>query len=807
MEPQERVDDILARYGHRPSPPVTAALELAAAVQQQRFDAGYSDRTEVTRSTALWALISTDGTVASALRGAGLDASRLGELLGVSGVPPAAGSAATQDAQLDAQFADALSRHLESVPPGGTLEPGDLALVLLRSSQSSGEGLLPERLARLGFDYGAGIAALERLPSGPGTDSAGTTTAGNFSRSVRGVRSRLGESGVVTAGRIAIEIQRIHPEYADRGFGDVRLRPSAGRRATVGEWLRGVASLYDRKPARNAPRPVIDGELTVFGLALLERELEQDLRDGRVFDIMGRRARERLGPQPDQTKWSSDAPAERDALGRRFLAEALVERLRTLERAGKADSFLIHIDGPWGSGKSSLFGFLERELRREGQEKFLVVHVNAWREQQLGVQWWTLHRALRRAVEAEAYATGRNAWERWARKLWVMALGRVDVIRARPVPFALVVLAAVALVAGLSLVEFADTAAKVLSSAAVVTAALAGAYRYLVPESYRSAEAFVASSANPMSEVRLLFARALRRSRHPVVFFVDDLDRCEPQYVIDFLEVVQNLVRDAPSELHDTGRALEVRGPYAFVAADGQWIRSSYENHYSSVRATRVPGRPLGYLFLEKIFQLQVRLPSITPEAKTAFYESLLTPGPAGEPSPDQQRLKEEAIREIQRAPSGSEVMEVTKGRMPDDPDLRMEVLGAAAVRFSEITGNESSMHELLPFGRFLDPNPRSIRLFVNTYGMLQSLRTLEGAPVDTFPLALWAVVEIRWPLLADHLRTRPEIIDSEASREDAPEEIVELLRSDEVQAVVTGSGLGALTADHVRDCTGAVRL
>lgn len=212
-------------------------------------------------------------------------------------------------------------------------------------------------------------------------------------------------------------------------------------------------------------------------------------------------------------------------------------------------------------------------------------------------------------MEADADSSGRSLWGRWARKLRVMALARVDVVRARPVPFLLVLFVAAALVTGLNLVEFADTAAKVLSSVALGAAAPAAACRYLIPESYRSAEAFVHASANPMSEVRLLFARALRRSSHPVVFFVDDLDRCEPQYVINFLEVMQNLIRDAPAELHRNRKRSSMRGPYAFIAADGQWIRSSYENHYSSVRATRVPGRPLGYLFTEKIFQLQVACP------------------------------------------------------------------------------------------------------------------------------------------------------------------------------------------------------
>ena len=64
---------------------------------------------------------------------------------------------------------------------------------------------------------------------------------------------------------------------------------------------------------------------------------------------------------------------------------------------------------------------------------------------------------------------------------------------------------------------------------------------------------------------------------------------------MEFMEVMQTLVRDAPAFLEGPGPPPPPKrqhaGPYAFVAADGHWIRSSYEHHYATFGATGVPGR------------------------------------------------------------------------------------------------------------------------------------------------------------------------------------------------------------------------
>ncbi|WP_166791735.1 P-loop NTPase fold protein [Cryobacterium frigoriphilum] len=531
-----------------------------------------------------------------------------------------------------------------------------------------------------------------------------------------------------------------------------------------------------------------------------EAEVESEAESraaGEAPDSTTEAAPDRAPETSERTRWTTDGAATDDLLGRRFLAQVLASRLRGLS-GSHTGSFLVHIDGPWGSGKSSLLQFLETELA----PSFLLVNVNAWREQQVGVQWWTLHNALRAAIQADS-----------RHRIWARVRSRIDAIRTRLMPFVavlvLILLAvALALLARLDLTTgsaLADALGKILSLGALAVAGLTAVYRLLMPESRLSAEAFVAKSANPMGQVQLLFSRTLRRTRKSVVFLIDDLDRCDEKYIIDFLEVVQTLVREAPVRRHTPGRRDRRHeppaGPYAFIAADGQWIRSSYESHFDSVKITTVPGRPLGYLFLEKIFQLQVRLPSITEDAKRAYLDSLLTGATAQRPSAAQQALATELTAEVNRATTGPQIdRAAAKADGLISAESRMQVRGAAAVKLSNPVLQAGARHELSRYWKLLEPNPRSIKLVVHTYGTLQSLRTLEGIPVQRTPLALWTIVEIRWPQLADHLRAHPDDIENRAG---TPEPAATLLASPEVQAVIASPVWGPLTPDQVRDCTG----
>src|SRR5262249_41330406 len=126
-----------------------------------------------------------------------------------------------------------------------------------------------------------------------------------------------------------------------------------------------------------------------------------------------------------------------------------------------------------------------------------------------------------------------------------------------------------------------------------------------------------------------------------------------------------------------------------------------------------------------------------------------------------------------------------------------------AAVKLSQPDIHEATEHALARFGAFLEPNPRGMKLFVNTYGLLRSLRTLEEVFVDSGPLALWAIVEIRWPRLADYLRAHPEAARIDDARPAVPNDIKVLLGVPEVTAVLQDPAAGPLTPDLIRKCSG----
>lgn len=55
--------------------------------------------------------------------------------------------------------------------------------------------------------------------------------------------------------------------------------------------------------------------------------------------------------------------------------------------------------------------------------------------------------------------------------------------------------------------------------------------------------------------------------------------------------------------------------------------------------------------------------------------------------------------------------------------------------------------------------NPRSVKKFINTLSVLGSVRTLEENFVESETLALWALLLVRWPELADRLQVCPEAV------------------------------------------------
>jgi hypothetical protein len=486
----------------------------------------------------------------------------------------------------------------------------------------------------------------------------------------------------------------------------------------------------------------------------------------------------------DHVEWLSDSPADRDLLVRRPLARSIATRLRRMNDDEPGTSFLVHIDGPWGTGKSTLLRFLQKELEPD----FTPVHFNAWSEAGVGPAWWALLTSLRTAVGKQ---------RRWPGRMWLRIRESFARLRRVGAPFVLAFIGLL-LVAGLiwwfvnpSFTKAQDifkSAAGILAMIGTVGAGALVASRFLLWDSARGAKLFEQHNTNPMLEVTRHFGWLMARSKKPVVFFIDDLDRCPDPYVVELLDNVQTLVRDASK-----------RSAHFVVSADGAWIRTSYEQAYEKfTAAVSAPGQPLGYLFLDKFFQLRIPVPSIDAPRQQQYLRELLR-GPV---APTQELAAEEGRVRQQLSQSTTEA-QVVKTLQGASAEVRDRVAGTALDQLSTPAAVAATEHSLQRFAALLPPNPRTMKRFVNAYSAMRAVRTLEGNPVGVEPLALWTIIEIRWPSLADHLRTSPESIEL-VGKEDldtVPEELRVLFGDAALRVIVQQSDF---SADVIRLCCGA---
>jgi hypothetical protein len=249
----------------------------------------------------------------------------------------------------------------------------------------------------------------DREPTGVEPERAPTVTqqtadAGlQLTPSVRRVRADL--SGAVAAVSVVAKLLDAHPEYGGGAGRSLKLEDAMGdvSRHSADEWLTRVRTLFSTDTT-----PRLHGRLVIRGLALLEPQLTKRLLDHGflaaledeltpplvdVLSPVGRRLWE-----PDEVPVQADRPARTDRLRRKGFTADLAgmieeERRASEQQTGNPESFLVHLHGPWGSGKTSLLGFLA-DAMRDSTPRWVVVQFNAWQQERLSTPWWSLMTAV-----------------------------------------------------------------------------------------------------------------------------------------------------------------------------------------------------------------------------------------------------------------------------------------------------------------------------------------------------------------------------------------------------------------------------
>jgi hypothetical protein len=647
--------------------------------------------------------------------------------------------------------------------------------------------------------------APQAQPARPHTDDKPASEI-RLSPSVTRTVYGFGTSKITAAEFVGSILQR-HTEYGDGKAVSTRLNGTSTRK-TAPDWIADIKLLID--PARMTT-PVLHGRIAVIGLALLEPDLRRDLEKTGAFealvnelkepllDILTRLGRATLEPAESVPNWSDDpvSDPDNDLLGRLPFARFLARRIAVIPP--NSEAYSIHIYGPWGAGKTTLLNFLQNELEErhveDQKDDWIVVDFNAWRHQHIQPPWWSLMERVFQVTKRKL-----SFWNRLREYWWRINSGRAQYFFAVAIIAWILALVVFPLLrnaagddAGLKSVgTAADNVSKILALIATVWGAVFAFQRSLLFGSAKAAQNYAELIHDPANQIKQRFTDLIKRLRPSrVAILVDDLDRCQSQYVVDLLEGIQTLFRAAPVVF--------------IVAADRNWLNACYEEVYEKLRnRIHAPGKPLGTLFLEKAFRFSTAMPGIPEQLRQEYWQHLLRLS-TKEGREDLEAARAEALNLVRLAQSESDVRKLVNHANEDQERTFSEkqaIREAAAVRLASPKIIKQIEHTLRPYAPLLEPNPRGMKLLVNAYSATRALSILSEVNIGLHQLALWTILSGRWPQLADYLVERPEALSRlrEGNADGFDENIRSLVSDPHVLAVI-GTAETGLSKEAIEKC------
>ncbi|WP_425419096.1 P-loop NTPase fold protein [Oricola indica] len=500
--------------------------------------------------------------------------------------------------------------------------------------------------------------------------------------------------------------------------------------------------------------------------------------------------------------------------------------------------FVVHIDARWGGGKTNFAAYVTRILNpwrdanmpkwlsklalpedEDWMERYrrpwLVVNFNAWKHQHVDPPWWVFSETIRRQcmkslwketnqrttgafpdpLPAYDYGVGpahllRNISLWLAERVWRMQIGSALL----PLGVAALTFAAVYAMYRIGwvtekedkLIFFGDLSAFTLAALASLfggVASIRGVIDYLAKNLFSgtpaAAQQFELGSADPLERFRVHFARTIEAFGRPVVVVVDDLDRCDHEYVVGLVRGMQTVM-------------VSPRVVYLLLG-DRDWIEKAFAETHKPMAAIDVgPEHSFGGRFVEKAIQMSFALPEMDEKRRAGFTEAILRkperkdksqktadealpPGNAGlefdrEISEKIDRIlrqrnfrdREEAAKSFVEEVRGSDLPAETKAAFETDFVTRLARRGA-----TDRSAETETSHMLVGLAPMLPGNPRQIKRIINTVTVMQQVartRDEEFWPdaddIKWQKLARWVVVMIEWPQSWYTLTLNPGIME-----------------------------------------------
>lgn len=463
-------------------------------------------------------------------------------------------------------------------------------------------------------------------------------------------------------------------------------------------------------------------------------------------------------PQVDSTR-------VRDRLGRRILAAHLGALLSELAADSDSTSAVVHVDGPWGAGKSTLVRLLLDDEQAHGPDWTppLVVEYEAWRECAIAPEWWSLAASIEREVRrSRSWATRAfmHVWSVGARTTRSPAT-----------------LTALALAVGGGVVSTFLSPSWIQTVVATV-AGIGGLVgigqtlgRTLFWHSAPFGRLHLHTEDNPLGQVADMISwlrgwapreppgRAGQDRRRPILLVIDDLDRCPAERVVKILETVHTILRQPPARRRPRRR--EPARLFVLVLADGHCVRQAFTSRFAEFQnpgsATRDPGSD----FTLKVFDHVVLVPDLSAEQVSSYLDdvfSAATDGAAAgqEVAPDRTAVQtaDDSGPRQDRTPAGA------TPHIRDEERVRQERVRQERVQIDRVRQEATAAatqvrghHLLHTYASLMPANPRMIKRIANALGMLEAVRSHVHHNEDDDAMARAAILLVRFPVPAARLR------------------------------------------------------
>jgi Cdc6-like AAA superfamily ATPase len=200
-----------------------------------------------------------------------------------------------------------------------------------------------------------------------------------------------------------------------------------------------------------------------------------------------------------ETQISKEDPWVDDKLGRKACAEMLTSLL-----AGQTTALTVSVNGEWGSGKTFLLKRWQQQLSNDG---YKAIYFNAWEDDFIGDPLVAILGQLRMCLKEDANLTGLATG--LSQAVWTLGSGLSKKFTG---------------------LDFEDAARKARD--------VAQSNRDVILDNY---DTLCKIRKELKSSLQEMANELFNQTGKPLVFIVDELDRCRPTFAIETLERIKHL--------------------------------------------------------------------------------------------------------------------------------------------------------------------------------------------------------------------------------------------------------------------------